>query len=67
MDQLPGPLVMIPGGSNEEVVKNAARLCVLYSDAQENEEGIVNITSAGQSHLAIFSPANRSDAAEWIV
>ena len=67
MDQLPGPLVMIPGGGNEEVVKNAARLCVLYSDAPENEEGIVNITSAGQSHLDTFSPANRSDAAEWII
>ncbi|MCX5828937.1 MAG: tRNA 4-thiouridine(8) synthase ThiI [Deltaproteobacteria bacterium] len=67
MDQLPGPLVMIPGGGNEEVVKNAARLCVLYSDAPENEKGMVNITSAGQSHLSLFSPANRSDAAEWII
>jgi tRNA-uridine 2-sulfurtransferase len=67
MDQLPGPLVMIPGGGNEEVVKNAAGMCVLYSDAPENEDGIVDITSAGKSHLALFSPASRSDAAEWII
>lgn len=67
MDQLPGPLVVIPGGGNEETVINAARLCVLYSDAPENKEGMVNITGAGQSQLALFSPASRSDAAEWII
>jgi tRNA U34 2-thiouridine synthase MnmA/TrmU len=67
MAQVPGPLVMIPGGGNEEGIEKAARLCVLYSDAPESEEGIVNITSAGQSHLVLFSPASRSDAAEWII
>jgi tRNA-uridine 2-sulfurtransferase len=67
MDRIPGPLVMIPGGGNEEGVEKAARLCVLYSDSPENEDGMVNITGAGQSHLALFSPAIRSDIAEWII
>jgi len=67
MAQTPGPLVLIPSGGNDEVINNAARLCVLYSDAPENEEGMVNITSADQSQLALFSPASRSDAAEWII
>ncbi|MCK9196402.1 MAG: tRNA 4-thiouridine(8) synthase ThiI [Syntrophales bacterium] len=67
MDQLPGPLVLIPGGGKEEIIINAARLCVLYSDAPENENAIVNITSAGQSHLTAFLSASRNDAAEWII
>jgi tRNA-uridine 2-sulfurtransferase len=67
MAQLPGPLVLIPGGGSEEITDKAARLCVLYSDAPENEEGAVNITKPGQSRLAAFTPASRSDAAEWII
>ncbi len=67
MDQLPGPLVMIPGGGNEKDVINAAQLCVLYSDAPENEEGILNITTTDQSHLASFLPASRNDAGDWII
>jgi len=67
MAQTPGPLVLIPGGGNDEVISNAAGLCVLYSDAPENEAGIVNITGAGQSRLILFSPTSRSDAAEWII
>ena len=67
MAQIPGPLVLIPGGGSEEGIEKAARLCVLYSDAPENEAGNVNITRAGQSHRAAFLPASRSDAAEWII
>ena len=67
MAQTPGPLVLIPGGGNENIIKNASRLCVLYSDTPENEEGIVNISIADQSCPKTFSPASRSDAAEWII
>ena len=67
MVHVPGPLVLIPGGGDENIMKNAAQLCVLYSDAPENKEGIVNISSAGQSCLRAFSPASRSDAARWII
>jgi tRNA U34 2-thiouridine synthase MnmA/TrmU len=67
MAQIPGPLVLIPGGGSEEDIEKAARLCVLYSDAPENEAGTVNITKAGQSHPAVFLPASKSDASDWII
>lgn len=67
MAQLPGPLVLIPGGGSEEGIEKAARLCVLYSDSPENQEGTVNITQAGKSRLAPFFPVSRNDAAEWII
>jgi tRNA-uridine 2-sulfurtransferase len=67
MVQLAGPLVLIPGGGSEEVIEQAARLCVLYSDAPVDEEGTVNITRTGQSRLTTYAPASRSDAAEWII
>jgi predicted ribosome quality control (RQC) complex YloA/Tae2 family protein len=63
----PGPLVMIPGGGSEETIASAARLCLLYSDAPDNEDGIVNITRNGISSPALFSPASRSEAAAWII
>ncbi|MFA5180294.1 MAG: tRNA 4-thiouridine(8) synthase ThiI [Syntrophales bacterium] len=65
--QTPGPLVMIPGGGDEETVINAARLCVLYSDTPEHEDGTVNIIRGEKSYFDFFSPASRSDAAEWII
>jgi len=67
MAELPGPLVLIPGGGSEEITEKAARLCVLYSDAPEDEGGTVTITRGGQSHLGAFSPVSKSDAAEWII
>jgi len=67
MVHVPGPLVLIPGGGDENTMNNAARLCVLYSDAPENEEGLVNITSGGESCLRAFPPASRIDAERWII
>jgi tRNA U34 2-thiouridine synthase MnmA/TrmU len=67
MARTTGPFVLIPGGGNEEVIKDAARLCVLYSGATENEDRLVNITDAGQHHFGAFLPASRSEAADWII
>jgi tRNA-uridine 2-sulfurtransferase len=67
MAQVPGPLVLIPGGGSEEITATAARLCVLYSDTPEYEGGTVTIIRDGQAQLGTFSPLTKSDAAAWII
>jgi tRNA-specific 2-thiouridylase len=44
MADMPGPIVVIPYGAPEEIVRDAACLCVSYSKAQEDQSVQVHVT-----------------------
>jgi tRNA U34 2-thiouridine synthase MnmA/TrmU len=67
MVDVPGPLVLVPGGGSEEDLRRAARLCVLYSDAPPDRESSVKATVAGKTTLLTVSAADRDEAARAIL
>ena len=67
MMEIPGPLVLIPGGSSEEIIQEAARLCVLYSDAPQDGEAAVQVTASGKMYVIVVRPTERAAATRWII
>jgi len=67
MVDIPGPLVLIPGGGSEDEIQEAARLCVLYSDAPQDGEAAVQVAAAGKMHVTVVRPADRAAATRWII
>ena len=67
MMEIPGPLVLIPGGGSEEEIQEAARLCVLYSDAPQDGEAAVQVAASGKIYVTIVRPADRGAANRRII
>lgn len=67
MADFPGPLVLIPGGGSEEEVREAARLCVLYSDAPKDAEAAVQVTSSGRPYVMAVRSADPVEASQRIL
>ncbi len=54
MTDMPSPIVLIPSGATEEIVREAATLCAAYSKAQHGLPARVSVTSpAGLKMLTV--------------
>jgi tRNA U34 2-thiouridine synthase MnmA/TrmU len=47
-EAVPGPIVIIPGGSGGPDIEEAARACARYSDAREGDEVSITVSSGGK-------------------
>jgi len=67
MASVPGPLVIIPGGGTEGAIMTAARLCILYSGAANEETAMVQVSNSGKTCSLAATAAGRAEAREMII
>ncbi|MDD5711910.1 MAG: tRNA 4-thiouridine(8) synthase ThiI [Smithellaceae bacterium] len=63
----PGPTVMIPGGGTRDARIHAASLCVLYSDAPNDQEIQVDVSVGDKSSSMTAKASSKDDAKRWII
>jgi tRNA-uridine 2-sulfurtransferase len=61
MKDFPGPLVLIPHGGDEEIIRKAAAICTLYSDAPKDAEAAVQILTGDDALLIATRAALKED------
>jgi hypothetical protein len=67
MSHYPGPIVLIPGGSDEENIQLAASICALYSDAPNDRE-VKAICRRGKTVKSLMTTAAcREDIEHWMI
>lgn len=67
MADYPGPLVIVPYGSQEATQNTAAALCVRYSDAPDNTEARVTIRKGNILTTINARASARDDCERWII
>ncbi len=65
--EIPGPTVLLPDGGDEKMLHIAAGICVLYSDAPENEAASVECKDAEKNTLLTIKSILRDDIEGWII
>jgi len=63
----PGPLAIVPGGGDQEVLATAASLCVLYSDAPKDRAVKVACTVDGRELALVAAAAAREEVKGLLV
>ena len=63
----PGPLVLVPGGSDVQGMKEAAAMAASYSDAPEGSEVTVAAQQGGETHLVKVTAAPKGRYKEWLI
>ncbi len=63
----PGPLVLVPGGSDRQGLEAAAEMAAAYSDAPAGSEVAVSVLTAGETQLLKVTPAPKSRFKEWLL
>ncbi len=63
----PGPLVLVPGGSDRQGLEAAAEMAAAYSDAPEGSEVAVSVLTAGKTQLVTVTAAPKSRFKEWLI
>lgn len=61
MKDFPGPLVLIPHGGNEGIVRKAAAICALYSDAPKDADATVQIQTGDHVLFIATKAASKED------
>lgn len=56
---IPGPLVIIPGGGDEENIRAAAAICAFYSDAPEDVSVDAEVRRGGATRSIVTTAARR--------
>jgi predicted ribosome quality control (RQC) complex YloA/Tae2 family protein len=57
----PSPIVMIPHGGSEEAIRKSASICVLYSDASQDDNVRVEYDYKGNSNILLVQPFPKND------
>jgi len=67
IENFPGPTVLIPSGGEDETLRRAASLCVLYSDAPKHVGVEVLCRRGDEAQTLSVTATCREDAESWIV
>ncbi len=67
MAEFPGPQVLVPYGSDEEIMNIAASLCIRYSDAPDDQEAVVICQKGDTSTKIMAKAATKEDGERWII
>jgi len=67
MMDFPGPVTLVPYGCNVAQMSQAASLCVLYSDAPNDQDATAVYTMGDTTASFPVKAAAREDAAQWII
>lgn len=59
--EYPSPIIMIPDGGSEEVIKKAASICVLYSDSPKEDNIKVSYDYKGKSNILLTKSFIKDD------
>ena len=62
MTDMPSPIVLIPSGATEEIVREAAALCAAYSKAQHGQPARVSVTSPAGLKILTVSGGDTREA-----
>jgi tRNA-specific 2-thiouridylase len=63
----PGPLVLVSGASDLQVMEEAGLLAASYSDAPEGLEVTVSARQSGQTHLVKVTAVPKGRFKEWLI
>ncbi|MCP4715791.1 MAG: tRNA 4-thiouridine(8) synthase ThiI, partial [Deltaproteobacteria bacterium] len=67
VDDIPGPTVLIPGGSNDETLKFAAAACARYSDAPAEDQVTVTIAQNNATIRSVTATACDQEVLQELV
>jgi len=67
MQDYPGPTVLIPYGADEETIEKAAAICVLYSDAPNDQEVVAVASTGGTTRVITTRAAVRDEVQKLII
>ena len=67
MVDMPGPVVLIPAGASEKVLREAAILCVAYSKTQDVQLATVSIQAPGGSKTITVQRSSRDSYQSFLI
>jgi tRNA U34 2-thiouridine synthase MnmA/TrmU len=63
----PGPLVLVPGGTDRNGMEEAAVLAATYSDAPERQEVVVSSQQGGETQHIKATAASKDRVKNWLI